>query len=225
MMPASKDLHRFLRQHPHAWQYASKASDDYLLARLGIRNALWSGFEMATQAAGKLLKSYLLFCAPSLGGQASSVRTAVSKQAKSLGRHHDLAHDVTAALDLAKDVGLACTPSLRTRLARINDYYLRRYPERGGLDSIGTDELKDVDNAIFEIWDAFKTVNEDYYYTAGLVTPLYTLYLTEHSRPAHQWIRNVVDVMTLGNTAYAARQIDIVTGIKARLALWYPRNR
>jgi hypothetical protein len=60
-MPFDEGLQLFLRTNRAAWQFAWKASDDYLLARTGMLNGLWSAFEMATQSVEKLLKSYLLF--------------------------------------------------------------------------------------------------------------------------------------------------------------------
>ena len=74
----------FLRQNTDSWLLAEKASDDYLLARCGLSNNLWSSFEMATQATEKLLKSYLLFTDLSLQGSEKAVRRAVSIESKAL---------------------------------------------------------------------------------------------------------------------------------------------
>jgi hypothetical protein len=162
-MTAPKDLQRFLRQHREAWRFAWKASDDYLLARAGIRNALWSGFEMASQSAEKLLKSYLLFADKSLGGDAIKVRNAVALKSKSSRRAHPTGHDVEACLKLATDAGLACSADLQPRLARINEYHSWRYPDSGEPDTVSTAEINEVDESVLEIWDAFRGINEDYF--------------------------------------------------------------
>ena len=176
-----QDLQNFLRRHKAAWQFASKASDDYLLARCGMLNALWSGFEMATQASEKLLKAYLLFTDKTGSCNADNIRKAVSRKSQSLGRTSELGHDVEACLALATAVGFVCSADLQSRLARINSYYSRRYPGEGGPTSLSTGEIEDVDGAVFQIWDAFKGVNHDYYYTSGLMGPVYGVRLHPRS--------------------------------------------
>src|SRR5262249_26054975 len=150
-MPRDQALQDFLSRNSAAWQFAWKASDDYLLARFGIRHALWSAFEMATQAAEKLLKSYLLFQDRALAGSADAVHKAVSKKAKASGRSMELGHDVYSALDLAEAQGLSCSTDLRTRILRINSYYDRRYPPATS-GFLSAAEVDDVDEAIFELW-------------------------------------------------------------------------
>jgi DNA-binding NarL/FixJ family response regulator len=160
-------LQVFLSKNRDAWQFAYKASQDYLLTRLGMKNGMSSSFEMATQAIEKLLKSYLLFTDLTLGGDAEKVRSSVSAKAKGLGRKHEPGHDVEAALDLAIENGMRITAGLRSRVVRINGYYAHRYPRNGyGYPTAGlsTAEISDVDKAVFEIWDAFKAINADYYY-------------------------------------------------------------
>jgi len=53
-MIKKQELQSFLRSNSAAWQVAWKACDDYLLARVGLQNGLWSAFEMTTQATEKL---------------------------------------------------------------------------------------------------------------------------------------------------------------------------
>lgn len=57
----AKDLQKFLRANPDAWQFAWKSHEDYLLTRLGLLNFRVSAFEMGSQALEKILKSYILF--------------------------------------------------------------------------------------------------------------------------------------------------------------------
>src|SRR5687767_11309493 len=180
-MPASVDLLEFTRQNKDAGKFAYKASEDYLLARLGMSDALWSSFEMATQAVEKLLKAYLLFTDSSLSGKAENVRKAIAARARLRGRTQELGHDVAAALELAKENGLPGSPDLEGRILRINAYYERRYPNGGWLGSLSTGEITDVDEAVFEIWDAFKDINADYHYACGILMPVYGNRLEEHS--------------------------------------------
>src|SRR6266436_10225 len=102
----AEQLHVFTSKNRDAWQFAYKASQDYLLTRLGLMNGMSSSFEMATQAIEKLLKSYLLFTDSKLGGDGNKVYKAVRYKAKALGRTHEPGHDVEAALDLAEENGL-----------------------------------------------------------------------------------------------------------------------
>ena len=220
-MPESTDLQSFLRSNKAAWQFAWKASHDYLLARFGIRSGLWSGFEMATQAIEKLLKSYLLFQDGALGGCEDAVRRAVSAKARAGGRLSEFGHDVQSALALAEPVGLTCSPELRARVTRIDSYYELRYPG-GGPRSLASAEAEDVDEAIFEVWDAFEAMNPDYYYTSGIMWPIYAYLMDiEHEGKPSPLGSKYFAFMTEENLAYGRRRARIEDGIKERLTRWY----
>ena len=221
-----EELHGFLRQNKDAWQLASKACDDYLLARLGMLNALWSGFEMATQATEKLLKAYLLLTDKTFSGKAKKAQRAVSDKAKSMGRSQEWGHDVQACLELATGTGLQPSVDLRTRLARINSYYGRRYPDSGGPTSISAAEVHDVDEALFEIWDAFRAVNDDYYHVGGLMSPIYSFWLQHRSQAGsvHHLLSNNHNIMVVGNRPLADRRVDLQEGILHRLNVWSPKS-
>jgi len=172
---------------------------------------------MATQAVEKLLKSYLLFRDRSLGGSEDAVRKAVSDKARAGGRTSEPGHDVQAALALAEPLGLACSADLWTRVGRIDSYYELRYPG-GGPQTLSSTEADDVDEAVFELWDAFEAINPDYYYTGGIMTPIYA-HLLDMQNPLG---RMYFEFMTAGNQSYVRRQARIENGIKERFARWYP---
>jgi hypothetical protein len=69
-MRTKEDLQEFNGKNGVAVQFAEKAKDDYLLARSGIQEGLFSAFEVATHGLEKLLKAYLLFRDESLAGSA-----------------------------------------------------------------------------------------------------------------------------------------------------------
>lgn len=224
------ELVEFNGRNRQAYKFADKALDDYLLARLGIQHFLTSAFEMSTQAVEKLLKSYLLFKDPSLGGSAQKLRKAIKNRSKArfklFGRKEEDGHDVEAALDLAARLGLSCSTDLRTRLARINDYYARRYPDCGGPTTLCGAELEDVDEAVFEIWDSFQAIHPDYYYVCGISKHVYALHVNDGD--LFNWFR----IMSAGNLSYARRKQSIEAGIKERLAAddeavgpWHPGNQ
>lgn len=215
-------LQNFLRVNCDALMFAKKASDDYLLARFGLINALWSGFEMATQATEKLIKSYLLFANLSLKGSAEEVRKAVSKESKSFGRKYELGHDVEACLSLASKAGLSVSKDLEKRIERINDYYALRYPDNGGPTSLGTDEVNDVDEAIFEIWDAFEKFNEDYFYIGGIMMPIYSELQDRYKGGNISFVQHSFQIMTQDNNSYSVRKLKLEKGIYSRLKVWYP---
>jgi hypothetical protein len=220
-------IHVFLRKNRHAWQFAYKASQDYLLTRLGMLNGQWSSFEMATQAIEKLLKSYLLFTDSTLAGDADKVFKAVSAKAKTLGRTHEHGHDVEAALDLATANGLPSSVGLATRVVRINGYYAHRYPRIGaGYPTAGlsTAEISDVDEALFAIWDAFKAIHPDYYYVTGIMTSVYGKLACLHGGHDISALERDFDILTLANKSYEARRSDIETAITERLTSWFPRK-
>lgn len=221
-MRTQADLQNFLRENKNAWPFVSKATDDYMLARCGMLNALWSSFEMATQAAEKLLKGYLLFADQMFVGDTNKMRDAVSKKAKSLGRTQEMGHDVEACLELAIAAGLQPSADLRLRLARINSYYSQRYPDSAPLQSLSTKEIEDVDEAMFEIWGAFKTINDDYYYITGLSTPIYASYKDQRDGQNNPMLQCRFQVLSLNNRAYQNRQSDFEAGIEKRLTAWYP---
>jgi hypothetical protein len=223
-MPASAELQNFLRQNRAAWLLAWKASDDYLLARLGLTLGLWSGFEMATQATEKLLKSYVLFKDVGLGGSEENVLRAVSAISRMRGRKHELGHDVEAVLDLATASGLPCSAGLQVRLARINSYYALRYPGGAGPISFSTAEIQDIDEAVFELWDAFQSINVDYFYTSGLMMPVYGLLLSDHVGRPEATTSHYFGIMTNLNQPFEKRREDIEQGIRERLECWYPRS-
>jgi hypothetical protein len=216
------ELQEFNRRNGAAVEFADKALDDYLLARCGIQHFLVSAFEVSTQAVEKLLKSYLLFKDPRFGGSPERLKKALIARSKQLGRKKD-GHDVEVAVDLAAPLGLCCSTDLRRRLARINSYYGRRYPDCGGPTTLCGAELEDVDEAVFEIWDSFKEIHPDYYYRCGI------------SRPVCTWLMKGADlfhwfkIMSAGNLSYARRKESIEAGIEERLeahrkavGLWDP---
>jgi len=221
-MATQKELHDFLRQHRLAWQFAWKALDDYLLARLGLLNVLWSGFEMATQACEKLLKAYILFRDNSISGNAEEVRKAVSRRSKASGRRTELGHDVEACLSLATDAGFPRSAEIESRLARINSYYSLRYPDSGGPSGKSTREILDVDEVIFEAWEAFRNINEDYYFTCGIMEPVYSLSVRNQGDPIDPIVKYRYAAMTNGNRAFEVRKGDIEEGIRSCLRTWYP---
>jgi hypothetical protein len=179
---------------------------------------------MATQATEKLLKGYLLLMDSTLSGNADKVRRAVTRKAKHLGRTQESGHDVEACLALASAIGLPCSTDLKSRLARINSYYLQRYPDGAELQSLSTKEVEDVDEAIFEIWDAFKSINKDYYYTCGVSMPVYVIHMDRHSGRHNPIAQQPFQILSLKNNAYEGRRHDLEAGIEERMAAWYPRK-
>lgn len=197
--------------------------EDYLLARFGISKVLLSGFELGTQAVEKLLKAFLLFSDPTLGKKEKNVLRAVRARAKELGGTKELAHDVVAALDLAEKSGFSSSPVLRDRVERINAYYLKRYPSGGFLGglSLSTGEVHDFDETVFEIWDAFKNLNAEYYYTSGILRDVYGLAL---GGPLPWWDHRF-EILTEKNLAFARRKDDITRGIEELIRIHYPELR
>jgi hypothetical protein len=228
-MAEPQTLHGFLRKNKAGWRFASKASEDYLFTRLGMMNNMWSSFEMATQAIEKLLKSYVLFTDSTFSGDPEKVRKAVSAKAKGLGRAKEFGHDVEAALDLAKENGMPSSVDLRSRVVRINGYYANRYPDDGAPLPLDTTGIDDVDEAVFEIWDAFESINADYYYVHGVVNPVYTdLQIKYHVKHLGQHlfyptVEQTCSILTLRNKSYEARQDKFETAITERLKAWFPR--
>lgn len=216
-MPCNQDLLEFNRNNRTAVKFADKATDDYLLARLGFQQALCSACEVATQAVEKFLKAYLLFRDPSLAGSAEIVRKAVERTARGLGRKKERGHDVEAALDLSIIWQLPCSNDLRMRLNRINSYYDLRYPDSGGPTALGSSEIRDIDEAVFEIWDAFEAVNADYYHACGLMRPIYGHFIhVKNPLAAHFF-----NVMTSNNQSWENRRYRLEHGIGERLLKWY----
>lgn len=210
-MQTQKEFQDFLRKNINACRLAEKASEDYLLARLGISNALWSGFEMTTQATEKLLKSYLLFADLSLKGDQDQVRRVVSTESN---RKYERGHDVEACLSLASKNGFSSSADILGRIKRINEYYSERYNRRL---SLGTNELKDVDEVIFEIWDAFEIFNEDYFYRCGIMHPVYSELDHSYHGMISQGVQKKFQIMTDHNSAYNARKLKLEKGILSRL--------
>ncbi|MDK9719427.1 MAG: hypothetical protein OEL57_16215 [Trichlorobacter sp.] len=220
IVSTQKELHEFLRQNKDAWELAWKSNEDYLLARFGMLNGLWSSFEMATQSVEKLLKAYLLFKDPAIN-TADDAFKAVRDKSKALGRNREAGHNVGAALKLAVDLGLSCSAQLSPRLNRINAYYERRYPNNGGPDTLSSSEHHDVDEAIFEIWDAFKNVNAEYYLTSGIMTPIYSAHVDEHSGRQNQLTKQSFAIIVTNNKSYESRRDEISNGISLLLSDWY----
>ncbi|GBO53932.1 hypothetical protein APA_1880 [Pseudanabaena sp. lw0831] len=218
-----KAFQEFLRQNIDAMQFAEKASDDYLLARCGLLNNLWSSFEMATQSVEKLLKSYLLFTDSSLQGKAHAVYRAVGKESKDLGRTTEAGHNIEACLSLAEKAGLPLSTVLENQIARINAYYNNRYPNDDSPSLLSTSELDSFDAAIFEIWDAFESIDEDYFYVHGIMAHVYSKLLRDR-RSSSSLLENSFQIMTSGNNSYNVRKAKFEEGIYRRLEEWYPRN-
>jgi len=218
-----KAFQEFLRQNKDAWQFAEKASDDYLLARCGLSNNLWSSFEMATQSVEKLLKSYLLFTDSSLQGKGREVYHAVSKKSRLLGRNTEAGHNIEACLFLAGKAGLPLNTVLENQITRINAYYNNRYPNEDSPSLLSTSELNSFDAAIFEIWDAFESIDEDYFYVHGIMTHVYSKLHKDRSSSS-SLLENSFQIMTSGNNSYNVRKAKFEEGIYRRLEEWYPRN-
>lgn len=213
MIKAGRMQIEFLRAHSVAAQFAQKAAEDYLLARVGIQDGLWSAFEIASQATEKLLKAYLLFRNPALNGNAKAAMQAIGAKARLRGRRYNVGHDVEAAFELSINLGMPSPPALEKRIAKINAYYDLRYPDLGAPMSLGTDEVNDLDESIFHIWDAFKPLDDDYFYLCGIPQPI----LISFMHPPQHYIRRRVRALTGANLAYRHRQADIEAGIRNRI--------
>jgi hypothetical protein len=214
----------FIEGHGDALHFTDTALEDYLLARFGISNLLLSGFELGTQAVEKLLKAFLLFSDPTFGKKEKNVLRAIRARARELGRTEQLAHDVVAALDLAEKSGFSSSPGIKDRMERINAYYLKRYPSGGalgGLRSLSTADVHDLDEAVFEIWDAFKNLNAEYYYTSGILRDVYGMAL---NGPLPWWDHRL-EILAAKNLAFARRKDDITRGIEELIRIHYPELR
>jgi hypothetical protein len=121
---AHLELQAFLRAHRNAWPFAAKATNDYLLARIGMPRGLWSAFEVAGQATEKLLKAYILF---RNGGSIADMRSKIASASKARGRKGERLHDIEAAFAVACQYGMRSPDGLQARLARINLYHDQRY--------------------------------------------------------------------------------------------------
>lgn len=137
---AGTDPQPLRRANQAAWRFVAKATDDYLLARLSMFPLLTTAFGLATQAIEKYLKGYLLFRDKSLTCSPEKVRLAVAQKAKVMGRIQERGHDVEAAIALAADLGLPCSPALLVRLKRVNQFFAMRYPY-GGPTSYGGEDV------------------------------------------------------------------------------------
>tara|TARA_R110002072_G_scaffold28296_13_gene91102 strand:- start:377 stop:1063 length:687 start_codon:yes stop_codon:yes gene_type:complete len=217
---AKQDLQDFLRANANGWQLVWKAREDYLFCRLGMTHAMWSSFEMATQAIEKLLKGYSLMRDPSFSGDIKPLLKAIRTAAKARGRTSEFGHDVEACLDVAQVAGLPVSSDLAGRVATINSYYARRYPDNASApNTLSTGQIGDVDKTVFEIWDAFKAINEDYYYTTGMFTDAYAVAV----QPSGSTTTNF-QILTARNAAYATRQADVREEIRTRIKTWYDQE-
>lgn len=83
-------------------------------------------------------------------------------------------------------------------------------------------DVGDVDQAVFEVWDAFEPINPDYYYTTGIMWPIYAYQIDLLSKGTPSLLAtNYAAFMTAQNRAYEERRARIETGIKERLERWY----
>jgi hypothetical protein len=215
------DLQSFLRRNKAAWQFADKACDDYLLARLGLLNGLWSGFEMATQATEKLLKAYLLITDTSLKGQTHVMQKRVLKASQDRGRKREKGHDVEACLTLAMGHGFVASSDVEKGLKIINEYYERRYPSEDS-KSFSSSELNDIDETVFSIWDEFSKIRREFYLTSGVLRPVYGIRLRPNMSLSSLCHREFV-VLTSSNAAYASRRERIEEKMTQLISEWYPR--
>ena len=135
---------------------------------------LTSAFGLATQGVEKYLKGYLLFKDKKLNGSPENVRLAVTRKAKEMGRNQERGHDVEAAVALAIDFGFSCPPALHERIRRVHQFFSMRYPY-GGPSSYGGEDVHEFDAAVFGIWEAFKSIDANYYHEAGPLAPVYSL--------------------------------------------------
>lgn len=103
-------------------------------------------------------------------------------------------------MELARENGLSASTDLAARIVRINGYYENRYPEGYGLGSLDCRSIVEVDEAVFEIWDSFKAVNADYYYTAGLMIPVISVMSeTCRGREVHPVVEQPFLILTFDN--------------------------
>ena len=208
------NLQSFLRVHQWAWKFACKAHEDYLLCRLGLLHGLWSALEMSTQAIEKLLKSYLLFSDNSLNGDPTTLLKVVSNTAKQRGRQREFGHDVETCLSLAILKGLSVSNTTQDAIKKVNELYGLRYPDSGGPESLSNYIIKEIDTAIFEIWDRFRDFNNDYYYVSGILKPAYVYFTNQSGYTAANFL-----ILTQDNVAYSDRKSDIESEIQIRISL------
>jgi hypothetical protein len=97
-----------------------------------------------------------------------------------------------------------------------------RYPYGDAPTRYGGNDIHEYDEAVFEMWVAFKDVNTDYYYASGPLSPVYSVMLSDrHRQPTDlQLLR--FNILTQRNFAYASRRVEIESGISDLLARRYP---
>ncbi len=217
------DPQPFRRANQAAWRFIAKATDDYLLARIGMFPSLTSAFGLATQAVEKYLKGYLLFQDEKLAGSPDNVRLAVTQKAKAMGRNQERGHDIEAAFALATEFGFSCSQALHERIQRLNQFFAMRYPY-GGPTSYGGNDVHEFDAAVFDIWEAFKSIDANYYYEAGPFDPVYSLRFAEYHSQANNHVRSRFEILTRDNITYSRRKVEIESGVRDLLIRRFPRE-
>ena len=87
---------------------------------------------------------------------------------------------------------------------------------------MSTSKLNDFDAVIFEIWDAFESIDEDYFYTHGIISHVYSKLLRDRRSGSSSLLENSFQIVTSGNNSYNVRKAKFEEGIYRRLEEWYP---
>lgn len=217
----SAGLQPFLKENQLASAYALKAFQDFMLTRLGIKKGFFSAFELGAQSIEKLLKSYLFFKdKEKYVLNPKGLRSEIRKVAKSLGRSNLQPHDLNAISNIAFDNGLKLRPHQKENINLIDSYFFGRYPDDEKCKTLDCLAGGCIDSLIFDIWDNFKELNYDYYYTGGILTAVYAYYKVQKSKSnLKELIAEHYDIFINDNNAYRRREKELTIEIQQRLAL------
>jgi len=170
---ALQELMRYCEQHSKATTLARVAAMDYAGARCLLLNGLPAGVMLGAQAIEKFLKTWLLFSDP-----AYPVRP--------------LRHSLPRLLEAV--IGTYPNQHFPARFAKVMDRFLRHYEARypdspGGLSSMTTAEIKDLDDIVIFLNEHIPCPRNVKYRTGMYPMVTFSLGIAKTVPPLEQWIK------------------------------------
>ncbi|MFA6021631.1 MAG: hypothetical protein WC722_15320 [Rhodospirillales bacterium] len=191
----SEELAKIIDRSPDANRFVKKATDDYLLGRLGVLHGLESGLDKAYEGVEKLLKAFILFTDQSLGGKS---------QGKKWG------HNVLGFLEQAKSNGLKLDPECERFVSTLKFHYGIRYPDTTGHSySFGSDATHKIDALFFQLWDNFEPIYGDFLCMHGPYEPIFG-----SQTPMNFFVQHMLQALAPDNRELEKRNDYLVSEFK-----------
>lgn len=218
---AKNDLYKI--NNGEAAQLMMRANDDYLLARTGLINGLFSGLWVGANAAEKYIKSVIMYKSKI---SLLDLRKELKRVALSNNIMRDKEHRIDVCVYLAKEYDIVLNGFSHDEINLLCKMYSGRYPDNPDQLNHGSSRwFEIIDKFVFCVWDNMKEFSPELYYITGPHLYHYSVWGDEYfeqTGPSFSYHR--MYMMENQNLPLIQRLPDVKGGCAAILNAWHPKS-